>query len=121
MLALAFWIRVVLNQYQTIMDFQMVLIGLALCWRTLVRHIGSGVLILLSILLTFASVSTALFWCTWIWRYSGNANFFYFQTIVWNLANVFLFINIFTAGNKKVAAWMTKASSDGFVLKEKND
>ena len=106
MLALAFWIRVVLNQYQTIMDFQLVLIGLALCWRTLVRHIGSGVLILLSVLLTFASVSTALFWCTWIWRYSGNANFFYLQTIVWNAAHVLLFIKLLTVQNGKVVSWM---------------
>ena len=96
----------------------MVLVGLALCWRTLMRHIGSGVLLLLATILSFASISMALLWCTWMWRYSGNANFFYFQTIVWNLANVFLFINIFTATNHKVITWMNKTSE---VLKDKSE
>lgn len=78
MLLCAFWMKAVLSQYPLIQDYQMFLIAVSLCTRTLVNHVGTAALTLLSILLMFASISMGLLWCTWLWRFSGNANFFYF-------------------------------------------
>ena len=83
----------------------MFLVAACLNKRSIANHMSKAVLIMLSISLMFASISMALLWCTWLWRFSGNANFFYFQTIVWNAANVLLFINIFSVLNQKIACW----------------
>jgi hypothetical protein len=40
-------------------------------------------------------------WVTWVDRFSGNANFFYFQTIIFNLFHAILFVQLFTAIDKK--------------------
>jgi hypothetical protein len=48
-----------------------------------------------SFLLIFASLNTLFMWITWLDRFSGNANFFYFQTIVYNFILIVTFIQIF--------------------------
>ena len=60
-----------------------------------------GYMILLIIVL-FSILSTVFMWITWLDRFSGNANFFYFQTIVLNVPLIIVFIQVFKAVNEKV-------------------
>ena len=49
--------------------------------------------LVIGMMVSFAIIMMCLLWMTWMERFSGNANFFYFQTIVYNvvLIQAFLF------------------------------
>ena len=96
LLCCAMWVKICLSGYPTVMDFQLLMVSYGLAGRTLTRRLGQGIALGLTTIALFAVMSMALLWCTWMWRFSGNANFFYFQTIVWNAAHVLLFINLLT-------------------------
>ena len=49
----------------------------------------------------YAICASAFMWITWLQRFSGNANFFYFQTLAYNAFSVLLFIQIYMAVDGK--------------------
>jgi hypothetical protein len=76
-------------QYPNLTDLNMIMFGVALNWKML-RHVEG--LVVISFGIVYCMQNVLYLWITWIDRFSGNANFFYFQTIVYNLFLSILFI-----------------------------
>ena len=51
--------------------------------------------------ITYAIANSIFLWITWLERFSGNANFFYFQTVVFHCLLIFIFIQVVTATESK--------------------
>ena len=51
--------------------------------------------------LVYATLNTGCMWVTWMHRFSGNSNFFYFQTKVYGLFITFIFLNSMHAAEEK--------------------
>lgn len=58
--------------------------------------------LVLSYGILYCVLNTLFMWITWLDRFSGNANFFYFQTIAYNMFLVFPFIHVFNGVGAKV-------------------
>ncbi|KAI8997431.1 GPI transamidase subunit PIG-U [Pilobolus umbonatus] len=56
---------------------------------------------LISSIFLYASVLAPIFWHLWIYAGSGNANFFYAITLVYNLGQVLLFIDLIHASLRR--------------------
>lgn len=95
------FIKVLLNQYPLLTDLQFIVFTLACCnMRCALKHIEGRLLITYA--LVFSIINSMILFNTWLDRFSGNANFFYFQTIVYNLFLIVIFIQAFQAINTKV-------------------
>ena len=95
------FIKVVFNQYPLLLDIQVMQFLLVCCnMRFALKYIEGH--LALAYLLIFSVLNTLFMWITWLDRYSGNANFFYFQTIVYNLVLIVLFIQFFNGVNTKI-------------------
>jgi hypothetical protein len=49
----------------------------------------------------FAVTNSGFLWSTWLMRFSGNANFFFFQVIVLMAFSVLLYLQVFHGIDKK--------------------
>lgn len=88
--------KVFFNQYPLLIDLQMIVFTLVCCnMRTAIKKIEGR--LVLTFVLIFAIICSMILFNTWLDRFSGNANFFYFQTIVYNLILVVVFIQMFQA------------------------
>ena len=88
------FVKVVFNQYPLLLDLQILIFVLFTCNIRFVNSYVEGHLPT-SFLLIFAALNTLFMWITWLDRFSGNANFFYFQTIVYNFVLIVTFIQMF--------------------------
>ena len=88
-----------MNAYPSLHDLSISVLFVILDWKFVSKHVE---LLYIFIGGTFyAVVNTALLWITWLQRFSGNANFFYFQTIAYNAFFVLFFIQVYIAVDKK--------------------
>lgn len=72
------------NPYPVLPDLHLFLFFLlSIHQRLSLKHIESQVILVFIIL--FSGVNTFLMWVMWLDRFSGNMNFFYFQTMVFNM------------------------------------
>lgn len=55
----------------------------------------------LAICCLYAAQASVFLWITWLRRFSGNANFFYFQTLAYNAFLVLIFIQVYVAVDEK--------------------
>ena len=94
-LLLLSYVKFIMNPYPTLHDFSFV-IFFTLMSITMVLHYVEG-FYFMSAGLLFAIANSGLLWITWLKRFSGNANFFYFQTIVFNAFLVLLYLQVFIA------------------------
>lgn len=69
--------------------------------QTLIRFIDCRYGFLVSNLFLYASALAPIFWHLWIYAGSGNANFFYAITLVYNLGQVLLLIDIVYAALRR--------------------
>jgi hypothetical protein len=69
-------LKLITNPYPTLHDLNCAFVFLMLN-ITLVIHYVEGFYTLL-IILTYAVIQSCFLWVTWMERFSGNANFFYF-------------------------------------------
>ena len=76
-------------QYPTLFDLNMLMFGVAAKYKML-RHVEGLIIIGYGIIYCLQNV--LYLWITWMERFSGNANFFYFQTIVYNAFLIIGFI-----------------------------
>ena len=88
------FMKIVFNQYPLLIDLQIVIFVMVCCNIRYVNKYVEGHLPT-SFLLIFAALNTLFMWITWLDRFSGNANFFYFQTIVYNFVLIVTFIQMF--------------------------
>ena len=71
------FVKVVLNQYPLLLDLSIIQFTfLVLNYRFVLSKV-KGLIIIVHFLF-FSILSTIFMWCTWLARFSGNANFFYF-------------------------------------------
>jgi len=64
----------------------------------ILQHVQGILLILFG--LVYSVINSLFMWITWIDRFSGNANFFFFQVIVYNAFLVILYSQLFKAVDK---------------------
>ena len=98
-LLLLSYVKFIMNPYPNLHDFS-VIIFFTLMSITTVLHYVEG-FYFMSAGLLFAIANSGLLWVTWLKRFSGNANFFYFQTIVFNAFLVLLYLQVFIAVDQK--------------------
>jgi hypothetical protein len=85
--------------YPSLLDANLQLLALCLDYRLPLRYVEGHVVIIFGLL--YSVQNTLFMWITWVDRFSGNANFFYFQTIIYALFHVIMYIQIFGAVDKK--------------------
>jgi hypothetical protein len=73
--------------------------ALCLAPELVLKHVEGQLIILFG--LVYSLQNTLFMWITWVDRFSGNANFFYFQTIVYQLFHSVLFIQLYGALGKE--------------------
>lgn len=95
------FIKIVFNQYPLLLDIQVIQFLLICCNMRFANKYLEGHL-LMAYVIIFSALNTIFMWITWLDRFSGNANFFYFQTIVYNFTLVVLFIQFFNGVHTKI-------------------
>lgn len=73
-------VKLVMNQYPCLDDLSNALFAAALNQSFINKHVAA--LILFQLGAFYAIMNSGFLWITWLKRFSGNANFFYFQTLV---------------------------------------
>ena len=61
--------------------------------------------LVIAFVLAFAIICSMILFNTWLDRFSGNVNFFYFQTIVYNFLLLVIFIQMFQALSLKIKSY----------------
>ena len=90
---------VILSRYPSLFDLQLQAFALCLAPELVLKHVEGQLIILFG--LVYSLQNTLFMWITWVDRFSGNANFFYFQTIVYQLFHSVLFIQLYGALDKE--------------------
>ncbi len=72
---------------------------------------------------SFTMINSMLMWNTWMRRFSGNANFFFFQTVVSNVMLDVVVIQIFDNVNKKTNKYVeeVKKVAEAYEKQSKKD
>ena len=83
------------------LDIQVVQFLLICCNLRFAKKYIEGTL-LIAYAIIFSALNTLFMWITWLDRFSGNANFFYFQTIIYNFVLIILFIQVFHGVHAKI-------------------
>ena len=92
--------KVIFAQYPLLTDLHLLSMLLLCNMRFVLKHVEG--LVLVGFVMGFSGLNTVFMWITWLDRFSGNANFFFFQTVVFNISWVVLFVQVYTALNAKV-------------------
>lgn len=85
--------KLVMNQYPCLDDLSIAVFFVSLNMNFIYRYVQA--LLLFTCGTIYAIVNSGFLWITWLKRFSGNANFFYFQTLVFQSFVVLFFIQIF--------------------------
>lgn len=93
------FVKMIMNPYPTLHDLS-ILTFLVLMNIRLINTRVEGFTVIVGGILQ-GSLNTALLLITWLHRFSGNANFFFFQIIGLDAFTVILFIQIFMAVDAK--------------------
>jgi fatty acid desaturase len=92
-LLLISFVKFVMGAYPTLHDLNEIFFFLLMSITFVKSYVEAFYFLLAGIL--YAISNSAFLWVTWLKRFSGNANFFYFQVIVLNAFTVLLFIQVF--------------------------
>jgi len=88
-------------------DFSVVVLFVILNWSFVSKKVE--LLFLFIGATVYAIFNMALLWTTWLQRFSGNANFFYFQTIAFNVFFILFFIQVYIAVDGKRKKYAKRA------------
>lgn len=69
-------VKIVMNPYPCLDDLSLTVFFIALNLSFILKNVGA--LLLFIIGPVYAIVNSGFLWITWLERFSGNANFFYF-------------------------------------------
>jgi len=108
------FVKFVMNPYPTLHDLNFILFFL-LMNITFVRSYVEAFFFFISGII-YAIANTLFLWITWMGRFSGNANFFFFQVVALNAFLTLLFIQVFISVDMK-----RKKYSRQIVEKYKNE
>ena len=107
-----------MNPYPNLHDFSF-LVFFALMSINFVLNYVEGLYFMVGGV-AYAIANTAFLWITWLKRFSGNANYFYFQTIVFLSFLTLLYLQVFIGVDlkrKKYARELAKMAVADKVLK----
>ena len=83
--------KILFNPYPVFPDVHyLVFLILGLNLRYILRHLEGQVII--AAITIFSGMNTFFMWLMWLDRFSGNANFFFFQTMIFNMCFNVVFI-----------------------------
>ena len=89
------FVKLVMNPYPCLDDLSQIAFMVALNLKFIFKEVQALLLFFLGTL--YAIMNSGFLWITWLKRFSGNANFFYFQTLVFQAFLVLFFIQIYIA------------------------
>ena len=92
-------IKIVMNPYPTLHDFSVLGFMMFMNIRFLVNYVEALLLGVFAII--YGMSNTWLLGITWLHRFSGNANFMYFQIIALDVTCVLIFLFIFMGVDAK--------------------
>jgi len=101
---LVVFMKTVFSQYPTVMDLHIVGFCLVCLNLRFIKYLEAKILTIFIFGIT--GVNTLFMWLTWLDRFSGNANFFFFQSMVFNLCLVVLFIQAYQSLNTKLLKYL---------------
>ena len=93
------FIKIVMNPYPTLHDFSVLGFLLFMNISFLVNYVEA--LLLGVFALIYGMTNTWLLGITWLHRFSGNANFMYFQIIALDVTCVLMFLFVFMGADAK--------------------
>ena len=88
-------VKLVMNQYPSFDDLSTCAFFVVLNLSFVTKNVGALMLFLCGT--ACCATSSAFLWVTWLRRFSGNANFFYFQTLATFAFCVLFFIQVYIA------------------------
>ena len=83
----------------TVIDLNLIMLTVTFRLNFVLKHLEGLIVIVVGII--YSILNTLFMWITWLDRFSGNANFFYFQTIVYNVFLASMYSQLFKAIDKK--------------------
>ena len=92
------FVKVIMNQYPNLHDLNFIVFFLLMS-ITMVQNYVEGFYFLSSGVM-YSVANTGFLWITWLKRFSGNANFFYNQTLVYNVFGALLVLEYVGAAVK---------------------
>ena len=98
MLLISF-VKVIMNQYPNLHDLSFIVFFLLMS-ITMVQNYVEGFYFLTSGIM-YSVANTGFLWITWLKRFSGNANYFYFQTVAMNTFLVLMYLQVFIGADGK--------------------
>jgi hypothetical protein len=72
--------KLVMNQYPCLDDLSIAVFFVVLDLKFILKNVQA--LLLFTLGTIYAILNSGFLWITWLKRFSGNANYFYFQTLV---------------------------------------
>jgi hypothetical protein len=97
-LCIAF-VRLIMGAYPTLHELSDIFFFLIMSLTFVRNYVEAFYFFVAGIL--YAVANSGFLWSTWLMRFSGNANFFYFQVIVLLAFSVLLFLQVFHGIDKK--------------------
>lgn len=95
------FVKLVMNQYQCLHDLSLTVFFLVLNYKLLNREVSGIIQFLFFCVIGFGLLNSCIMWITWTMRFSGNANFYWFQTFEYNAFVVIFFIHLYLAVDTK--------------------
>ena len=93
------FVKLIMNPYPTLHDLSILSFLILMNLTLVLSKVEAFVFICCGIL--YGIINTWLLLITWLHRFSGNANFFFFQIIVLDVFIVILFIQVYMAVDTK--------------------
>lgn len=107
------FVKVIMNAYPTLFDLSFVVFFILMS-ITFVKNYVEG-FYFMSFALIYAVANTGFLWITWLRRFSGNANFFFFQVIVLNAFLVLLYLQVFLGVDGKRKKYARELAAMGAI------
>ena len=113
------FLKLIMNPYPTLHDLSILSFLILMNLTLVLSKVEAFVFICCGIL--YGTINTWLLLITWLHRFSGNANFFFFQIIVLDAFIVILFIQVFMAIDTKRKKYANELLRDEDKKKPKTD
>ena len=84
------FVKAIMNNYPTLHEINMLVFFTFMSITFVTRHVEALYFFIAGI--GYALINSLFLWITWLGRFSGNANFFYFQVLALHSFIVLLFI-----------------------------
>jgi hypothetical protein len=81
-----------MNTYPSLHDLSLLVLICIVNKDFIMKYVEPYLVFVLAVLMLYSICGMSFLWLTWLNRFSGNANFFWFQTLAYNSFMVLIFI-----------------------------